>query len=123
MKTQIITGEGVCGMQIRLNVLDQHEVTKLVDAYDHYIAIKKVHDEWHNGMYDDKLRLSVDPETGEKKENWKRYDWEAYKAIYPEPEDISFSFQDNFETVLVFLRKLVSKSDNCATIFSNKDEE
>lgn len=123
MKTQVITGEGVCGMQINLNVLDQHEVTKLVKEYDHYIAVKTVHDKWHEGMYDDKLRLSVDPETGEKTENWKRYDWDAYKEIYPEPEDASFDYNESFKTVLVFLRKLVSKSDNRATIFSDKDEE
>ena len=105
MKTQVITGEGVCGMQINLNVLDQ------------------VHDKWYHGMYDDNLRVSVNPDTGEKTERWKKYDWDAYKAIYPEPEDLSFDFNESFKTVLVFLRKLVSKSDNRATIFSDKDEE
>lgn len=123
MKTQVITGEGVCGMQINLNVLDQHEVTKLVVDYDRYAAAKKVHDKWYHGMYDDNLRVSVNPETGEKTENWKKYDWDAYKVIYPEPEDLSFDFNESFTTVLVFLRKLVSKSDNRATIFSDKDEE
>ena len=121
MKTQVITGEGVCGMQINLNVLDQHVVTQLVNDYDHYIKAKEVHDKWQSDYWNDAIRYKVDPETGEKTKLWNN--WDEYRKLYEEPEEPRFNNEETLKTVMVFLRKLVSKSDNRATIFSDKDEE
>lgn len=123
MKTEKIIGEGICGMQITLNVLDQHVVTEMVNQYDAYAKAKAEHDKWHEGCYNDELRFTVDPETGEKTENWKRCDWDAYRKLYPEPKEIHFDFGENMQTIMIFLRKLCSTSNERATVFSTEDEK
>ena len=123
MKTKEIIGEGVCGMHIELNVLDQHVVTKMVNEYDRYLEKKVAHDNWHNGQYKEELRVKVNPETGEKTELWKRYDWDEYRKHYPEPEDVSFDYEETVKTVMIFLHKLCSKSDERATIFETEDQK
>lgn len=121
MKTQVITGEGVCGMQINLNVLDQHVVTQLVNDYDRFIKAKEVHDKWDSDYWNDTIRYETNPDTGEKTRRWNSRD--EYRKLYEEPEVPHFDNEDALKTVMVFLRKLASKSDNRATIFSDKDEE
>lgn len=121
MKTQLITGEGVCGMQINLNVLDQHVVTQLVKDYDRFIKAKEAHDKWDSDYWNDAIRYKVDPETGEKTKLWNNRD--EYRKLYEEPEVPYFDNEETLKTIMVFLRKLVSKSDLAATIFSEEDEK
>lgn len=121
MKTQLITGEGVCGMQINLNVLDQHVVTQLVNEYDRFIKVKEAHDKWDSDYWNDTIRYETDPDTGEKTRRWNNRD--EYRKFYEEPEIPHFDNEETLKTIMVFLRKLVSKSNLAATIFSDKDEE
>ena len=121
MKIQEIIKQGVCGMQIILNVFDQYAVTLLVDAYDRYMKAKEAHKKWEAGLCDEDLRIETDDE-GNKIERWKRYDRNAYREIYPEPEVPSFNHDENMKTVMVFLRKLTIPCDDKPTIF-DEDEE
>ena len=123
MKTKEIIAEGICGMHVDLNVLDQHAVTAVVNTYDRYLEKKAAHDEWYNGHYDDALRVQVNSETGEKTELWKKYDWEEYRKYYPEPEKPDYNFEKTVKTVMIFLRKLCIKSDEKATIFETEEQK
>ena len=122
MKTQVITAEAVCGMQVNLNIFDQDAITNLVKEVDSYYTAREIHDKWHNDQYDDNLRIKVDPDTGEKTELWKRYDWDAYRALYPEPNDPSLDKDKIIKTVMVFLRKLTIADGERATVFSEESK-
>ena len=117
MKTNIITGEGVCGLQINLNILDMHEITILVEKYQRHMAEQEVHDTWRQGQYDDAKRIQKDPETGEETVLWKKYDWDAYKAIYPEPEVTPFDFENEMAIVMRFLKKCIIEDSAKPSVF------
>ena len=122
MKKSEITGEGITGMRVEFNLQDMHVAAEIVNTVEEYYKKVKAHSEWENNMGNNDLRFKVDPETGEQKELWGRWDRSAYRTYYPEPEVYEIDKDDLLKLVCKFFKKIASKPENEATIFSDEDD-
>lgn len=121
MKKQEIIAEGLCGMQVSFNLQDMHAAASFVNTVNDYFTKKAAYDKWHDGYWDEAIRYKTDPETGERIRLWDN--WSEYKNLYPQPEEAELDKDQMLKTAVNFFKKVASKSDTEASIFSDEDEQ
>ena len=121
MKKQEIIAEGLCGMQVNFNLQDMHAAANFVNTVNDYFTKKAAYDKWHDGYWDDSIRYKTDPETGEKTRLWNN--WSEYENLYPKPKVIELDKDQMLKDAVIFFKKVASKSETEASIFSEEDEQ
>ena len=120
MKANQIIAEGLCGMQVNFNLQDMHVAAQFVNTINTFFAAKEAHEKWYNGYYDKSIRYKQDPETGENICQWDT--WSKYREFYPEPEQPTVDMEGMLRDAAKFFKKIASKPETEATIFSDDDE-
>lgn len=105
MKTQNITGEGHCGIQVTLNVLDQYAITHAVERIKSHKEQMRTRTAWQNKKEADKV-WKMDKED---KDNWMNQN--------PMPAEDQFDWEEEIIPILNFLNKLTLTEDDRATVF------
>lgn len=105
MKTQNITGEGHCGIQVTLNVLDQYAITHTVERIKSHKEQISALTAWKNKKQEDKVWEMEKKD----RDNWLNQN--------PMPIEEHFDWEEEIIPILNFLNKLTLTEDDRATVF------
>ncbi len=111
MTTKEVKCLGTCGLDIRLNLMDQYQIAHVVERWESYIESLKEFRAWEAKR------------DAAKTWNMGREENEKWREENPMPKLAKPEFFDEIGPVLVFLRKLALPSTEKATIFDEEEEK